>query len=46
MLPADNGASPSARSGIFISYSHRDRKWLDELKTMLSPLIRDGSLKL
>jgi hypothetical protein len=36
----------SARSGIFVSYSHRDRKWLDELKTMLSPLLRDGSLKL
>lgn len=38
--------SPSPRRGIFISYSHRDRKWLDELKTMLSPLIRGGSLNL
>jgi TIR domain len=42
---APKSASPSARSGIFVSYSHRDRKWLDELKTMLSPLIRDGSLQ-
>jgi hypothetical protein len=46
MLPADNGASPSPRRGIFISYSHRDRKWLHELKIMLSPLIRGGSLNL
>ena len=44
-LRADNGASLSERSGIFISYSHRDQKWLGELKTMLSPLIRDGSLQ-
>lgn len=45
--PAAPTSSPvSARSGIFVSYSHKDRKWLDELKTMLSPLLRDGSLKL
>jgi hypothetical protein len=43
---APKSASPPERSGIFVSYSHRDRRWLDELKTMLSPLIRDGSLQL
>lgn len=30
------------RRGIFISYSHKDSKFLEELKTMLAPLIRDG----
>jgi len=30
------------RRGIFISYSHKDRKFLDELRSMLAPLIRDG----
>jgi len=43
---APKSASSSARSGIFVSYSHLDGKWLHSLKTMLSPLIRDGSLKL
>lgn len=37
---------PTKREGIFISYSHQDRKWLEQLKTMLRPLIRDGVLKL
>jgi TIR domain len=38
-------STPFRRTGIFVSYSHRDRKWLNELKTMLSPLIRDGSMQ-
>lgn len=29
---------------IFISYSHRDEKWKDELKIFLNPKIRDASL--
>ncbi len=31
-----------ARNGVFISYSHKDRQWRDELKTMLDPFIDQG----
>jgi tetratricopeptide (TPR) repeat protein len=34
------------RRGIFISYSHKDRKFLNEMKTMLAPAIRDGVVDL
>ena len=30
------------RSSAFISYSHKDAKWLDKLNVMLTPLTRDG----
>jgi hypothetical protein len=30
------------RSSAFISYSHKDSKWLEKLQTMLAPLIRGG----
>lgn len=33
-------------SKIFISYSHKDRKFLDEMKTMLAPAIREGMVDL
>jgi TIR domain len=32
------------RDQIFVSYSHRDRKWLDELTITLAPLIRKRSI--
>lgn len=32
------------RSGIFVSYSHQDKKWLEKLQTMLKPLVRKGSI--
>jgi hypothetical protein len=28
------------RTGVFISYSHRDKRWLETLQTMLKPAIR------
>jgi hypothetical protein len=31
---------------VFISYSHKDKRWLDELLTMLSPLIRRDRIKI
>jgi internalin A len=37
-------ASP-AREHIFISYSHKDKEWLEKLLTMLKPLERQGLLK-
>ncbi|HZF10577.1 MAG TPA: toll/interleukin-1 receptor domain-containing protein [Thermoanaerobaculia bacterium] len=29
-------------SPVFVSYSHKDKKWLEDLRTMLAPDIRDG----
>lgn len=36
--------SPGARqvSKIFISYSHKDREWLDRLHTMMKPYLREA----
>jgi hypothetical protein len=31
---------------IFISYSHQDQKWLDELKIWLEPLVRKNIIKI
>lgn len=38
--------SPVQRHQLFISYSHRDREWVDRLKTMIRPLVRAEDLKL
>jgi hypothetical protein len=32
------------RDQVFISYSHKDRIWLERLQVMLKPLIRQGSI--
>src|SRR5580692_2375368 len=37
-----NGAH---RDSIFISYSHKDFRWLERLNTMLAPLSRAGSIR-
>src|ERR687896_1930534 len=34
------------RDKVFISYSHQDKKWLDELQTTLKPLVRAGDIVL
>jgi TIR domain len=32
---------PANKQGIFVSYSHKDRRWLERLQVHLKPLIRD-----
>ena len=32
------------RDQVFISYSHKDKKWLERLRVMLKPLVRKGSV--
>ena len=32
------------RRFVFISYSHKDKRWLDDLRTHLKPYLRDGSI--
>jgi hypothetical protein len=39
-------AGPAFRKGVFVSYSHRDKKWLDMLQTFLAPLVRSESVAL
>jgi len=34
----------SVRNQVFISYSHKDKPWLDRLQTLLKPLVRSGAI--
>ena len=34
------------RNQVFISYSHQDQKWMEELKLVLKPLVRNQTLDL
>jgi hypothetical protein len=35
---------PAPRNRVFISYSHKDREWLEQLRPHLKPLERSGAL--
>jgi tetratricopeptide (TPR) repeat protein len=43
--PVAPAAAPAERRGIFISYSHKDKKYLGELETYLRPYARAGLLQ-
>lgn len=38
-------ASSLVRDQIFISYSHKDKRWLDEIQKTLKPLVRQDKLQ-
>jgi hypothetical protein len=37
---------PPTRNQVVISYSHKDKEWLDRLVTMLKPLVRNGTVSI
>jgi TIR domain-containing protein len=39
-------AKGARRHGVFVSYCHKDAKWLDRLKVHLDPYVRRGDLNL
>ncbi|HEV7746154.1 MAG TPA: toll/interleukin-1 receptor domain-containing protein [Pyrinomonadaceae bacterium] len=41
-----DGKASRLRNHIFLSYSHKDRKWLDMLNTVLKPLTRDKKISI
>jgi hypothetical protein len=43
VLPARG--QPAPRKGIFISYSHKNKKYLGEFETFLRPYVRSGELQ-
>ena len=36
--------APPVRDKVFISYSHKDQAWLEQLQTMMKPLVRSGAI--
>jgi subtilisin-like proprotein convertase family protein len=44
VLEAAESLHAPSRTGLFISYSHKDKRWLDGLIRMLQPLVRMGAI--
>jgi TIR domain len=42
--PTTTSSRSPQRTDVFISYSHEDIKWLNELNTMMKPLVRMGTI--
>jgi hypothetical protein len=39
--PRPDPSSQVTRDQVFISYSHKDQRWLEDLQTMLAPIVRN-----
>ncbi len=37
--------APLMRQSVFISYSHKDKKWLEKVQIMLTPLVRNETIR-
>ena len=44
--PSALARNADERSGVFVSYAHANRMWLQRLQTHLKPYVRESSLKL
>ena len=44
--PSEARAAAQRREQVFISYSHKDKIWLERLQNMLKPLVRKGTISL
>ena len=43
-LSVSHGRTPASRNQVFISYSHEDKRWRDDLHTHLTAHLRGGSI--
>lgn len=46
MIALDNKARERGQSNVFVSYSHKDKRWLEMLKTVLQPYVREEMISL
>ena len=44
--PSTSNIIRQERNQVFISYSHKDKEWLEKLQTMLKPLMRNQTISL